>query len=309
MDISDDLLFQVNDIWNQFDEKYLTKYPSDFLYHYTGYSQAITGIVEKKKLWLSPYNDVNDPSEVSHGMELAFSIADQFRVQKTKTADIKSYDFLIDLIDHFRSFSVHEFFFICFTEAGDKDIAQWREYGNRGNGFCIEFLSRNAFYDPNRKQDLVFAKTHLLQVRPVVYDDATKNQLLNLYFQNFDNFIVSSGPGGAHLVVSFLRQLCIYFKHQAYAPEKEWRTVVISKSNKVFLSTGSIEVVDLGGQFRKKLIIDVPAQKEDLDGINRIVCGPKQNLSKFSATEKYVNDLQVTSTHKIQVEPSDVPMI
>jgi len=309
MVLNEDLLLEINSAWSKFDDLYLKKYPGDALYHYTGNSSAVRGMLENRKIWLSPYNDVNDPSEISHGMELALDEAKAIRSSTTKPSDIKSYDLLIQVIGRYQAYSTQEFYFICFSEAGDEDISQWREYGDRGNGFCIEFLSKNIFYDPNRKQNLVGPGNPLLEVRPIVYDDAQKRRLLNSFFTSLNSFILNSGPGGCVLVVMFLRQVCTYFKHKAYGPEKEWRTVVLSSQGRLFLSYGTLQVFELSGQFRKKVVLDLPSQMEPLDSIYKVTCGPKQNSSKCSATKHFIDSLQVGMTHQVQVTHSRVPMV
>jgi hypothetical protein len=306
---SADLLFEVNSSWNAFDERFLKKFPDNDLYHYTSASSALNGILKSRKIWLSPFNDMNDPSEIVHGIELALPIASQIMRMKKLASDIKTYEKFIELIQRDQATNLLEFYFFCFSEAGDEDISQWREYGGRGQGYCVRFRKDVAFFNPARMFDAAFAKTPLLGVRPIIYDDALKLQLLQDFFNMFDPLLLKFGPSGSLWVNFFLRQLCTYFKHRAYSPEKEWRTIVLAKDNKLLLGFGSLDVFELSGQFRKKAVVDLPCRKENLDGIESITCGPRQNHSKFSATKKFVDDLQVANAHKVTALLSKVPMI
>ncbi len=53
------------------DQPLMNMNPPAHLYHYTAYADSVIGIVKNGEFFLSPYDDLNDPTEMTHGLELS----------------------------------------------------------------------------------------------------------------------------------------------------------------------------------------------------------------------------------------------
>ncbi len=106
------------------------------VHHYTSVRGAL-GILESGRFWLTERAHLNDPSEVSHGVEIATAI---LREQAMKD-DADRLDGSAQNV--FRDF---RFFSGSFTFEDD-DLCQWRNYGGDGRGVVLSFKA-SAFNNP-----------------------------------------------------------------------------------------------------------------------------------------------------------------
>lgn len=315
--IEENISIDINESWNKFTSIFQISQIPEKLHHFTPSSIAISNILENQIFWLSPYDDMNDPSEITHGLVLSIEwVKNHLNNSNLNQNELAAYTYLFHKIQENKLAKNHflDFYFTCFTAAGEMDIAQWREYANRGLGFCLEFKSKNSFYLQNTSigQNITNPLSPIWEIYPVIYDDIQKNKLLGDFFKIFNNMIVKNNSTTIELIIQFLRQLCAFFKHQSYKPEKEWRHIQMGCNHTPLnKKVSSIEVFTLNELFREKLITSLPAQKEKLDSIDRIFCGPKQNLAQYKATKLKVDRIikKIKSSHSISVEKSTVPMV
>jgi hypothetical protein len=111
------------------------------LYHYTNLL-GLEGILKSSKFWFTDYRHLNDPSELTHGVDMARDVARGIATG----ADVSVRTFIDCLLDRFRHdyfASNLEFFIACFSRARD-DLGQWRAYADNGRGFAIG-LSPSVF--------------------------------------------------------------------------------------------------------------------------------------------------------------------
>jgi hypothetical protein len=102
------------------------------LYHYTD-ATGLKGIVEKQEIWFTSHRYVNDPSEISFGIDAA-------RQAITRVpADGPAKVFCHCLADDLNVQTITqelEYFLAGFSYARD-DLGQWRAYGCNGRGFAL----------------------------------------------------------------------------------------------------------------------------------------------------------------------------
>lgn len=108
----------------------------DTLYHYTNVA-GLEGILKSEAVWFTDFRHMNDPSEITHGIELC---RDVIRLRKPGV-DGRVALFLDCLADLMRleNFSrALEYFIGSFSRASD-DLGQWRAYADNGRGIAIGF--------------------------------------------------------------------------------------------------------------------------------------------------------------------------
>ena len=107
------------------------------IYHYTD-DRGLYSILTGGKLWFSDIFDLNDPSELYHGVDVAVNAARRLARRKNAT-NIFQY-FAKKLRSGLRE-SVEStacYFVCCFSEDGD-DLGQWRAYAADGQGYALGF--------------------------------------------------------------------------------------------------------------------------------------------------------------------------
>jgi hypothetical protein len=212
------------------------------LYHYTD-AAGLKGIIANRVFWFTDFRHLNDPTEMRHGMSLAFRLIVAGKNKKDRAGLF--YAMLDDLFT-FRNFSsVFAFFIACFTRNRD-DLGQWRLYADDGRGFAIG-LSARLFAIENRVGN---KPTQNVFVSPVFYDDATTGSRHRRPIkQAVSIFLMASNYAHRYLKhsrigVPFLRELalqviaspliwnCLTCKHLAYRAEEEVRLVVLGQKTK-----------------------------------------------------------------------------
>lgn len=313
-----DIFRKANDAWVKLETMiHSARKIPDRLFHYTPNTGAVEGILAKNQLWLSPYDDMNDPSEIIHGLELA---ENEVKVLLPTVPQHKLPDYTLFLNDLKKRDVLGtdkiRFYFSCFTEAGNDDISQWRAYANGGFGYCIEFESKNAFAGGG-KQDLLQPLKPLLGIHPIIYDDAAKTTMIKSFLTIYAPVIESGQQQGRELALAFLVQLCTFFKHPSYRAEQEWRHIQLSYQGKFFNQGLSTTIFQLGDHYREKLVTDLPAQRNPLDAVAAITCGPKQNRARFLAVKRRIDDALASVSHTFPTAPihnisafhSRIPMV
>jgi len=192
------------------------------IYHYTN-DVGLRGILESGKVWLTDIFKLNDPSEVHHGLSHAIGILRR----KVENGPPQTKKFVGGLEAFFRQGGVEKaaHFFICsFSSCGD-DLGQWRAYGDNGRGYALGFdanVLENGLRTPNAE---AFYLT---------YDDNKLDALLGQIVESYRSavnldLILRSGVGAHEMadlytwLTVYLLRAALFFKHAAYATEKEYR--------------------------------------------------------------------------------------
>ncbi len=104
------------------------------LYHYTN-AVGLKGILESQTIWFTDYRDLNDPSELVHGIEMCGEVIRGL----SSGSDQRVVEFL-DIVKRLMSqknFAGRlDFFIASFSRARD-DLGQWRAYADDGRGFAL----------------------------------------------------------------------------------------------------------------------------------------------------------------------------
>jgi hypothetical protein len=203
--------------------------PPPVIYHYTN-DVGLRGILETGQLWLTDIFSLNDPSELSHGFSHAIKIMNEKAINgppesKTFAKNFAAYP-LAEIQESM------PFCMCSFSSCGD-DLGQWRAYADNGRGYALGFDAKaleagftrdGATQIPNRS------------TFPVTYEDA---KVARIHCQIVEKmFGLISLPRERNLqdaarrpymevlqILLTVRTLeaALYFKHGAYANEKEYR--------------------------------------------------------------------------------------
>jgi hypothetical protein len=197
------------------------------LYHYTD-GPGLWGILETGSFRLTDIFKLNDPSEFRHGIDHACQVLAMEARRGHPAAKVFARKFLTLKK---ATTEIAQFFVGCFSCDGD-ELGQWRAYADNGRGFALEFdgaLLEKAFVAMTPT-----SATH--STFPVFYDTG----LLRGLCRELSRCVVplTAMPQGRHMsagaINEFMKQLSIYasfhaghsalyFKHKAYAQEKEYR--------------------------------------------------------------------------------------
>jgi hypothetical protein len=144
------------------------------LHHYTDMA-SLVGIVQKSKIWLTSTWHLNDPSELTHGSDIA-----NWHLMVIGTGEVS------DNIDTFCRLTTtaletaYETAFNIFVTSFSQtpnDLAQWRAYADDGRGVAIEVSPE--WFKPDLEKAWVRGKSDprdFYSVSNVVYDEELAKQ-------------------------------------------------------------------------------------------------------------------------------------
>lgn len=275
------------------------------IYHYTN-DAGLRGILENKLLWLTDIFDLNDPSELRHGLNNASQTL--FELTSDLTPECK---FLAERFADFVRSGVREtadYFCCCFSSEAD-ELGQWRAYADNGHGFALGFDAESL------ERDFGVPGDGLRSTFPVAYDDEKLSNIQREIIQSAleavqlpDSGYLSEewGRKYATLIATRLTSNAIYastfFKHTAYKNESEYR----------FMSVFGIDNPPVTRKYRSRpyslvKYIDYPWGQKSLASLKEIIIGPAADRTK--ATKLANNCLQAFgfSNSEVKIVQSTVP--
>jgi hypothetical protein len=204
------------------------------IYHYTDFS-GLHGILESGNLRFGDVFAMNDPSEVQHGM------AESLRAlrERVELTDSKVHRFFLDKYERFLAGGVRRsahFQACCFSAYGDS-LSQWRAYADNGAGYALCFDAAMLEYAYTHANG---ARGENRSVFHVTYDDEMLLTLQRSLIGSMYEMIAL--PESRELTPEvggpFLRDLStlasvhalhtsLYFKHEAYRDEGEYRFLTV----------------------------------------------------------------------------------
>jgi hypothetical protein len=222
-----------------------TEYPSQLqgtptppiIHHYTDDS-GLRGILQSGKLWLTDVFYLNDPSELRYGVDIAIETLARAAAggpleQRIFAQDFRRYQDGAEGVAHY--------FVLSFSEWGN-DLCQWRAYADNGRGYSLGFdglAIEKAFCNDATGVPI---KEHMSF--PVCYSEATLRGIFTKLINKVLPLVSAAGTLGLsntavqtymdHLHLSLALQVfrtALFFKHYAYASEKEYRFMHISPAN------------------------------------------------------------------------------
>jgi Protein of unknown function (DUF2971) len=259
--------------------------PPSIIYHYTN-DVGFRGILESGKIWLTDIFNLNDPSELKHGFSHAVDILGEL-ARADGSPESAEY---CKWFEHFAKtggIQAAAHFFVASFSAVGNDLGQWRAYADNGRGYALGFdtASLEAAFTKGPPASLGSSNTF-----PIVYDD---KKLIKLHRQIIElAFPLISLPStrGMDPLISraYDRQLSVllamhalraalFFKHEAYSNEKEYRFLEIYRSDQP-----APEV-----KFRSRSYSLVRYREFDwrpvsAGALKRIVVGPAADVDKAS---------------------------
>lgn len=212
------------------------------LYQYTGWS-GLCGIIESQSGWFTDYRHLNDPSELSHGVEVAHDVL----IALAQGADKRVGLFLEtirDLLAPKNFIGSLDFFTASFTTRRD-DLGQWREYAEKGHGFALGFSPKMfEIVDGAGLQ-----ANEMSFVGPVLYDRQAIFERHRRAIEAAVSIFLAAADAHADLMADqnvgwpFMRRManeiiaspliwnCITSKHTDYEIEREVRLVLMGQTN------------------------------------------------------------------------------
>lgn len=190
------------------------------LYHYSSCS-GILAIVSSRQLWASDIDSLNDAKEQLHAVDVMAHSIENFLFRAGRQGGDVSGRVARKLFDSGMGRKALGNCVCSFSEQGDL-LSQWRAYGADGRGISIGFNSNLL------ERDFIAAGFRLGKVI-YSYDLQYKlcNSFINEAFPGFDWSIeVEEIPDAVLLKIEkFLNYFGAFFKHSAFADEREWRAV------------------------------------------------------------------------------------
>jgi hypothetical protein len=212
------------------------------LYHYTD-GHGLKGILESGQVWLTDYRHLNDPSELTHGIDMARDVVRLIG----NGADGRVRLFLenfADLFTHRNLVTTLEFFIASFSHARD-DLSQWRAYSDNGRGFAIGFAPRMFRISdpvPGRLSEFVGPVRYRIDEVCGRHKAAIEQALaIFLHTVNANSDLMRDKAVGILFMDGFAREIiaqplvwnCLTSKHPAYEHEQEVRLVIMGVAGRL----------------------------------------------------------------------------
>ena len=212
--------------------------PPPIIYHYTN-DMGLKGILETGQLWLTDIFSLNDPSELTHGFSVAINaltsrIANDFLAGQKFAKNFAAFA-------QQGAISKTAHFFMCsFSSCGD-DLGQWRAYADNGRGFALGFDAKALENGFTKKGEETIPNNTTFHI---TYKDAQLFGIQSQIVEKMHNLISLPGGRGLQnatitvymaelqmLLTLYMLQTTLFFKHEAYANEREFRFLQIHKAN------------------------------------------------------------------------------
>jgi hypothetical protein len=271
------------------------------LYHYTD-GRGLKGIIESQTIWFTDYRHLNDPSELSYGIEKARDLMHQ----AATGADVYGRAFLECLSDmlSLTKFPRLEFFIASFSRERN-ELGQWRAYADNGLGYALGIQASvlddlEGFVSP-----VFYCPTKILNRHSLAIDKALAifqnavgaDPLLMGDADLFDQFIQTYCRA---ILASVLIWNCLTSKHKAYDREQEVRLIIMGHRDKL---TPRIKT-----RLRGSEIVPYIAQPLALRGpeaIFEIVTGPAAGADAERTIRTMLRSF--SADDRVPIEPSGIP--
>jgi hypothetical protein len=121
------------------------------LFHFTN-ATGLRGIIESQIHWFTSYLNLNDPSELTHGLNAAHRLLKEIG-DGAGDGLVKMYCDLVDNLFQHGNFTDVLGFYIASLSRADNDLGQWRACADNGHSFALGLASNllEAIATPNPK--------------------------------------------------------------------------------------------------------------------------------------------------------------
>jgi hypothetical protein len=280
--------------------------PPDRLHHYTTRA-GLSGILRSGAIWLTDIFALNDPSELRHSVDHATALLQLEARRGHPAAAVFSKQFAEIMAE--APSAVAHFFVGSFSQNGD-DLGQWRAYGDDGHGFALEF-------DRDRlERSFVMPEGYVIESNstfPISYDDTVLKGICTHLIRavvpliamphgrRLSNGAINAFIKGLSMQLGlFVLQMALYFKHEAYNDEAEYR----------FLQLRSIDasLSDLKLRASKSSIIryaEFPWARLAPTALRKIVVGPAADYA--AARLMAAEHLRAARLGDVEIACSQIP--
>ncbi|HXL98453.1 MAG TPA: DUF2971 domain-containing protein [Rhizomicrobium sp.] len=281
--------------------------PPSTIYHYTD-GVGLSGILESGKIRLTDIFDLNDPTELRHGVRHASEILDARAPQVHTAGKLFAQDFKILVSEG--ATKIADFYVACFSAVGD-DLGQWRAYANNGRGFALGFDGKSletayAHHTVDEKSGCTF---------PVSYDEKLLRDIQNDLVCRIVPLIAS--PEGRGLAAAdlndYMKELSIslsvptiraalFFKHPAYLNEQEYRFLELRSIN-----AKKDDVKSKVRGYSTIRYLEFDWKKSAASSLKEIVVGPAAPFEEAKEFAERCLDLFEPKIGSVQIRKSDIP--
>jgi hypothetical protein len=278
---------EAEQIIKSFGENLAMQKPPPIIYHYTS-DVGLRGILETGQLWLTDILQLNDPSELNHGLSIGINVLKSMGADGSPKLK-KFAQLLAALAQGKELIQESAYFFVCsFSSSGD-DLGQWRAYADNGRGYALGF-DTTALEHGFTKDGTT---THPYAAAfPISYKDAELAEIQRQIFEKIPADLISLSHGNLQnspiasyqtnplirLLVDTLTNTihaALFFKHEAYDNEKEYR----------FLRMYGVDGPPLGMKLRARPYSSIRYTEFDWrsaasNALKKIVVGPAADYKK-----------------------------
>lgn len=186
------------------------------LYHYTDLN-ALLGIIQNKKLWLTGAYNLNDHQEIKWALSKIY--------EKLVEYNERCSDNRAELCWQLIELSVGVPYICSLSEAPDL-LSQWRAYASNGDGVSIG-LKKEALPASNRLPINSIIPKDSLSLHKVIYQETTQNEIIDNLLGKLFQFkeLNSEAHTQMSLIASNLSGIVSLFKNEAFYEEQEWRII------------------------------------------------------------------------------------
>ncbi|HWZ45751.1 MAG TPA: DUF2971 domain-containing protein [Candidatus Saccharimonadales bacterium] len=194
--------------------------PEMALYHYTT-QKGLLGIVQKKEIWATHTQYLNDKNEYLHALQLVREEIQRKMSEATQRRHAAIFQDMLNGLDGKERINV------CVASFSlDRDsLSQWRAYGSPTAGFAVgipgphikalvlrrQFYLAQCLYDPDKQRELIAAL-----VAEVFEENCERQDKLP---EEHDDL-----PPGGNLD-AYLNRYAPILKSHKFAEEQEWRII------------------------------------------------------------------------------------
>jgi hypothetical protein len=262
------------------------------LYQYTGWD-GLCGIIKNQSVWFTDYQHLNDPSELSHGVEVAHEVIDALARGADRRVGL-FFEMVRDLLMPKNFVGSLDFFTASFTTQRD-DLGQWRAYAENGQGFALGLAPRMF----EVVDGVALPANELSFVGQVLYDRqvifarhenaiAAAASIFLRAVQAHADLLADKRVGiplmrrmANELIASPLIWNCITSKHIGYANEHEVRLILMNQTGNL---APYVEIRHRGSEIVP--YIAHPFRVRETGAIHEIVVGPAADANAENRVRK-----------------------
>ena len=280
--------------------------PDVSVYHYTS-DVGVFEILKSGLLWLSDFTTLNDPTELSHGIDVGL---DALRAEvSTRGNDPLEADF-VGGIENVYSRGLHSILrgYVLSLSLEPDELTQWRSYGGVGAGYCVGFdslqLDRALHAFGGATQNIGYSSFEVL------YNDALLVQTMlphiRISLNALRRLLAPNDAQLKKLAVDLLYAMmfkALYFKHHAYRSEREYRILLLS-------SGFEPEPAGLQKRATRNDVVDyltLDWKSSFASALRSIKVGPAANMPKSLVFLQKAKDMYLPSNFSLTIDQSTIP--